>query len=214
MSKIPSVATPIICSKFYSSRHTNKMRLIILPICFSFCLADSFSCNIVGQCNADISKRLLALENDMENVKLENSELKIEVENVKAENVGLKNQVEKVQLEMENVKAENSELKNEVENLKNQNEELSNDILVIENIVMPGKIPASCQEYQDRGEIETGSYKIKPTVDIEPFSVICDFRKWCPLFKSVVFHNGNKSFFIFRRFFANNFSRLFVLQRP
>ena len=166
MSKIPSVATPIICSKFYSSRHTNKMRLIILPICFSFCLADSFSCNIVGQCNADISKRLLALENDMENVKLENSELKIEVENVKAENL---------------------ELKNEVENLKNQNEELSSDILEIEKIVMPGKIPASCQEYQDRGENVTGSYKIKPNVDIEPFSVICDFRKWWPSFKNIIF---------------------------
>jgi len=179
MSKFPSVAAHKICSKFYSGRHTNKMRLIILPICFSLCLADSFSCNIVGQCNVDLAQRLLALENDMENVKLENSELKIEVGNVKAENVGLKNQVEKIELEMEDVKSENSEQKIDVENLKNQNE--------IEKIVMPGKIPASCQEYQDRGENVTGSYKIKPNVDIEPFSVICDFRKWWPSFKNIIF---------------------------
>ena len=187
MSKFPSVAAHKICSKFYSGRHTNKMRLIILPICFSLCLADSFSCNIVGQCNVNLSQRLSALENDMENVKLENSELKIEVQNVKSENAGLKNQVEKIELEMEDVKAENSELKIDVENLKNQNEELSNDILEIEKIVMPGKIAASCQEHQDRGENVTGSYKIKPNVETEQFSVICDFRKWCPLFKSIMF---------------------------
>ena len=88
---------------------------------------------------------------------------------------------------MENVKTENSELKNQVQiikadnaDLKNKNEELTNDVLAIEKIVRPGKIPASCQEHQDRGATENGTYQIKPTVDIEPFSVMCDFRKMVP----------------------------------
>ena len=73
---------------------------------------------------------------------------------------------------MVDVKIENSVLKNE-------NEELKNDIKEIEKIVMPGKIPASCEEHRNRGETENGIYKIKPTMDIEPFPVTCDFRKWC-----------------------------------
>jgi len=44
---------------------------------------------------------------------------------------------------------------------------------------MPGKVAASCQEHQDRGATETGIYQIKPMVEIEPFSVTCDFRKCC-----------------------------------
>jgi len=79
----------------------------------------------------------------------ENSVLKSDVENVKAENV----------------------------DLKNKNEQLSNDIAEIEKIVMPEKIPASCQEHRDRGTSVSGPYQIKPTVDIEPFFVTCDFRK-------------------------------------
>ena len=74
---------------------------------------------------------------------------------------------------MENVKTENLEL-------KIKNEELTNDVLAIEKIVRPGKIAASCQEHQDRGATETGTYQIKPTVDIEPFSVMCDFREMVP----------------------------------
>jgi len=74
----------------------------------------------------------------------------------------------------------NLELENQVADLKNKNEELTNDVLAIEKIVRPGKIPASCQEHQDRGATETGTYQIKPTVDIEPFSVMCDFRKMVP----------------------------------
>ena len=73
---------------------------------------------------------------------------------------------------MVDVKIENSVLKKE-------NEALKNDIVAIEKIVMPGKITASCEEYRNRGETETGIYQIKPTMDIEPFSVSCDFRKWC-----------------------------------
>jgi len=72
---------------------------------------------------------------------------------------------------MVDVKIENSILKNE-------NEELKNDIREIERIVMPGKIPASCEEHRNRGETENGIYKIKPTMNIEPFPVTCDFRKW------------------------------------
>jgi len=131
------------------------MIVTILPTLFAFCLADE-ACNIVAECNVDITQRLSALENDMENVKVQNSKLKSEVEYVKAENVDLKNQVEI---------------------LKHENAELSNDILEIEKIVMPGKIPASCQEHRDRGATESGKYQIKPTVDIEPFFVTCDFRK-------------------------------------
>ena len=96
------------------------------------------ACNITDECTVKILQRLSALENEMENVKTENLELKI------------------------------------------KNEELTNDVLAIEKIVRPGKIPASCQEHQDRGATETGTYQIKPTVDIEPFSVMCDFRKMVP----------------------------------
>ena len=70
-------------------------------------------------------------------------------------------------------------LENENAVLKNENEALKNDMREIEKIVMPGKIPASCEEHRNRGETENGIYQIKPTMDIEPFPVTCDFRKWC-----------------------------------
>jgi len=112
----------------------------------------------VDECNVDIVKRLSALEKRLS-----------ALENVKTENLELKHQVQIIMVE-------NADL-------KNKNEELTNDVLAIEKIVRPGKIPASCQEHQDRGATETGSYQIKPTIDIEPFSVMCDFRKMFPIIK-------------------------------
>jgi len=63
-----------------------------------------------------------------------------------------------------------------VENLENKVSNLEIDVLELENIVRPGKVPASCDEYFDRGTIENGQYEIKPNTQIDPFLVYCDFR--------------------------------------
>jgi len=104
----------------------------------------------------DVSDRLSALEAKVEN-------LETNVQNLETENSKLKTEIENLGLEVENLKLENHALKNDVEEL--------------EKIVRPGKIPASCQEHADRGEDENGLYQIKPSVDIDPFFVTCDFRK-------------------------------------
>jgi len=152
------------------------MRLLILPLFLTFGLADE-TCSIVEECNVDIVQRLSVLENA-------GRRLITDVEYLKAENDDLKNQVENVENEITDIKAENTDLKTQVENLRNINGELANDVLAIEKIVIPGKIPASCQEHQDRGQTETGIYQIKPTADIEPFSVTCEFRK-CYLLSNI-----------------------------
>ena len=71
-----------------------------------------------------------------------------------------------------------AQLSEKVELLEKENENLKIDVLNLEKIVRPGKIPASCQEYFDRGTTEDGKYQIKPNTEIEPFFVYCDFRNW------------------------------------
>jgi len=71
---------------------------------------------------------------------------------------------------------ENDILRNKVGNLETRVNKLESDVLELEKIVIPGKIAASCQELHDRGVRESGSYQIRPTIDIEPFYVHCDFR--------------------------------------
>ena len=88
--------------------------------------------------------------------------------------------------ENEQLKIENEALTKNVENLENKVIGLETDVLELEKIVRPGKIPASCQEYFDRGTSETGQYEIKPNTEIEPFFVHCDFRNLF-LKKSAVF---------------------------
>ena len=66
---------------------------------------------------------------------------------------------------------ENQDMNKEINQLKN-------DVYNLELVVLPGKIPASCQEYEDRGEYRNGNYYIRPSIDVEPFSVHCDFRKY------------------------------------
>jgi len=51
--------------------------------------------------------------------------------------------------------------------------------ILLKAIVLPGKIPASCAEHADRGAVESGSYEIKPSADLEQFFVTCDFRNCC-----------------------------------
>ena len=53
---------------------------------------------------------------------------------------------------------------------------MKNDVKELEKIVRPGKTPASCQEHYDRGATVNGVYQIKPTMEMEPFYVTCDFR--------------------------------------
>lgn len=84
--------------------------------------------------------------------------------------------------EMETVKMENQELKTRIGTVEMENVELKNDVLELEKIVRPGKIPASCEEHRDRGARENGIYEIKPAMDIDPFYVNCDFRKYCQNF--------------------------------
>ena len=50
---------------------------------------------------------------------------------------------------------------------------------LLEAIVLPGKIPATCAEHADRGAVESGLYEIKPSVDVDAFFVTCDFRNCC-----------------------------------
>jgi len=49
----------------------------------------------------------------------------------------------------------------------------------LEAIVLPGKIPATCAGHADRGAVKSGLYEIKPSVDVDPFFVTCDFRNCC-----------------------------------
>lgn len=54
---------------------------------------------------------------------------------------------------------------------------LQNEVADIEDVVLPGKIPASCNEYAQRGEVTSGVYQIRPSSDLASFEVFCDFRK-------------------------------------
>ena len=141
----------------------------IFSIFFAFCRPDEI-CDIVGECNVGVEKRLSAIEVKVENLETENHELKVDIGN-------LENQVENLETENDEQNVEIENLRNQVENLERENHELKNDVLELEKIVRPGKVPASCHEYADRGETKNGKYQIKPNLNIEPFDVTCDFRK-------------------------------------
>jgi len=82
----------------------------------------------------------------------------------------------KLHSQNEELATENDVLRNKVGNLETRVSQLETDVLELEKIVIPGKIAASCQELHDRGVRTSGSYQIRPTIDIEPFYVHCDFR--------------------------------------
>ena len=54
---------------------------------------------------------------------------------------------------------------------------LRGDVADLNEKIFPGKIPASCHEYAQRGEATNGMYPIRPSADIAAFEVFCDFRK-------------------------------------
>jgi len=85
-------------------------------------------------------------------------------------------QLAKLNEKVENLESENLEKANTIIKMDNKITNLENDVLELEKIVRPGKIPASCEEYFNRGTIENGKYKIKPNTEINPFFVDCDFR--------------------------------------
>jgi len=124
------------------------MKKIYFSILFAFCRSDDW-CDTVEDCTFNIVKRLSALETKVGDLEIENDQLKQGIFN----------------------------LESKVIDLEIENEELKNDVWELEQIVTPGKIPANCQEHADRGEFKNGVYQIKPSIDIEPFYVTCDFRK-------------------------------------
>ena len=82
----------------------------------------------------------------------------------------------------------------EIENLKKGQEKtddtigtIQSDISALEEKVLPGKIAASCDELAQRGETQSGEYQIKPTIDIEPFTVTCDFSE--AIAKTIISHD-------------------------
>ena len=130
------------------------MKILIIPI-FLICPLVNFA---AGGC-ADfdcMNEQFAQLEQKVGILENKNEQLEITVDNLEAENIELR--------------AENDELTAKLGNLEN-------DVAELEKIVRPGKIPANCDEYFDRGTNVDGVYQIKPNVDIEPFYVTCDFRK-------------------------------------
>ena len=98
--------------------------------------------------------------------------------------IDLKERLDKMETVLESavyiIESQNIEiklLKNTTEYLEHQVDVLQDDLLTLENIVLPEEIlPASCFQLAERGETKDGNYKIRPSVDVNPFEVFCSFR--------------------------------------
>jgi len=88
----------------------------------------------------------------------------------------VESQVAAHQVAISNLQAKNDDLERENDRQQNEINQLKSDVHDLEEVALPGKIPASCQEYDDRGEYRNGNYYIRPSTAVEPFSVYCDFN--------------------------------------
>ena len=81
-----------------------------------------------------------------------------------------------LQTEVESLKGAANELEYDMVKIEKEVDTLQGDVTVLEDVVFPGKIAASCSEYASRGESSNGKYVIRPSLQVESFEVICDFR--------------------------------------
>jgi len=143
--------------------------------------AGNGTCDIVAECNVNIEARLTAVEAkneelDAKNVKLESDILQLKYDVTALENVALPGKIPGRKCIVQCMTPD-----------------CYNFCLTFYFFINYFYVSiATCAEYAVRGDYEDGIFKILPSVNVEPFEVLCEFRK---LLKCMAkFHYGKLRF--------------------
>ena len=149
----------------YTNHSEPKMKTKLSKIVFSIILlgisaADDEECKIVTLCSTDLEQRLSTLEGIVKAQQLTYAEDK----------ANLEKEIFTIKDQNKNLLEENTILRSELNTFKTNFDE-------VESVILPWKIPSSCQEYADRGVSSNGTYPIRPSLTVNSFEVQCLFRE-------------------------------------